>query len=720
MPDYTYPAVAVLVETTGELAATGTTGVLRPAAGQPSVPTYDLNGSPRPIVVGPKGASPAFTADIRHGVLDFGSVQIPVVSDQARDAAIDVQETADQALIEAVAAREAADLALAGVTGDVLSVVEAAPTVTPAGVWDFSGADVDLRDRSSHTGTQPVASLGDATSIGRSVATADSPQEARTVMSAVAGYGITELRAITADDYAALTSPADTAIYFTVAELAEEEPPAPVATFTYSATGLTLSVDGSGSSTAAFGASIASYAWDFGDGATATGPVATRTYAAGGTFQVTLVVTDDNGKSSNQTQGVTVTAPTQPLPVTSPVVYSTSGDRTNPVTLAGKTDLSGQIYVFVPAGPGIARVDFNLDNGFRAYGEAFAPYDLMGAGDASSNFAALPLDLSTLGAGTHTLTTVVQYSDGVASQAHTDTFTVSATAPLPEPEPTDPENPDPVDPTDLDASYATAWATKNIETMRRWYLDNLAPRRIPRTGTVGATTVTTQAQADALRGKTITGRLTVSAVVTIEQITMRGADIRVNGNAHLTLRHALLDGGGNTGLTGMMEVHQNSRVTLEFVEIVRHYDGLRLYGTGGLMYGKYIFMHSMATSNPAGHHQDGVQQMAGQVRMDRIFIDGRGANTSTFMVKPDVSTSTLTDINESTLFGAPLRAHTKSGTVNNPQNVDYSGNLIGDSYGNIVLDIYQLMNPTRAAVLSQQVHVPGKGLRTLVHGTRSL
>lgn len=80
----------------------------------------------------------------------------------------------------------------------------------------------------------------------------------------------------------------------------------PTAVFDYSANGLVLSVDGSGSSDPE--AAIASYAWTFGDGATATGVTATRTYAAAGTYDVTLTVTDSNGVATSQTQSIAITA----------------------------------------------------------------------------------------------------------------------------------------------------------------------------------------------------------------------------------------------------------------------------------------------------------------------------------------------------------------------------------------------------------------------------
>ncbi|NYD79162.1 PKD domain-containing protein [Arthrobacter cupressi] len=85
-------------------------------------------------------------------------------------------------------------------------------------------------------------------------------------------------------------------------------PPAPpVARFTYTTDGLTVNVDGTTSSDA--NGPISSYAWNFGDGGTGTGVTAQHTYAAGGTYNVQLTVTDNTGFTNSVTHAVTVTAP---------------------------------------------------------------------------------------------------------------------------------------------------------------------------------------------------------------------------------------------------------------------------------------------------------------------------------------------------------------------------------------------------------------------------
>ncbi|THG30797.1 beta strand repeat-containing protein [Naasia lichenicola] len=80
---------------------------------------------------------------------------------------------------------------------------------------------------------------------------------------------------------------------------------APVASFTSSVSDLTTSV--TSTSTDSDG-TIAQYAYTFGDGGTASTANASHTYAAAGTYPVTLTVTDNAGSTGTTTSNVTVTA----------------------------------------------------------------------------------------------------------------------------------------------------------------------------------------------------------------------------------------------------------------------------------------------------------------------------------------------------------------------------------------------------------------------------
>lgn len=81
----------------------------------------------------------------------------------------------------------------------------------------------------------------------------------------------------------------------------------PTAAFTSTAAGLTMQADGSASSDP--DGTVVAHAWDFGDGATASGVTTSHTYATGGTYSVRLTVTDDDGATATVVQPVTVTAP---------------------------------------------------------------------------------------------------------------------------------------------------------------------------------------------------------------------------------------------------------------------------------------------------------------------------------------------------------------------------------------------------------------------------
>ncbi len=92
-------------------------------------------------------------------------------------------------------------------------------------------------------------------------------------------------------------------LYSLIGSAPQDNPP--VASFTFSCSGLTCSFDAS-ASTDDYG--ISSYSWTFGDGTTGSGKIVSKTYGAAGTYSVTLTVKDTANQTSSQTKSVTVSS----------------------------------------------------------------------------------------------------------------------------------------------------------------------------------------------------------------------------------------------------------------------------------------------------------------------------------------------------------------------------------------------------------------------------
>lgn len=115
----------------------------------------------------------------------------------------------------------------------------------------------------------------------------------------------------------------------------------PAASFTASTAGATVGVDGTGSSDP--DGTVVGYAWDFGDGAQATGATATHTYAATGSYTVTLVVTDDRGGTASATRSVQAVVPNR---APTALMVSTTNGLTASFDASGSSDPDGDTLAY--------------------------------------------------------------------------------------------------------------------------------------------------------------------------------------------------------------------------------------------------------------------------------------------------------------------------------------------------------------------------------------
>ncbi len=112
----------------------------------------------------------------------------------------------------------------------------------------------------------------------------------------------------------------------------------PTANFTFSCSSLTCNF----TDTSTDDVGIASRSWAFGDGGTSTDQHPTRTYAAGGTYTVTLTVTDGGGLSNSISKTVSVS---QSTGISLSVVgYKVQGIKLADLTWSGATSTNVDIF----------------------------------------------------------------------------------------------------------------------------------------------------------------------------------------------------------------------------------------------------------------------------------------------------------------------------------------------------------------------------------------
>lgn len=170
----------------------------------------------------------------------------------------------------------------------------------------------------------------------------------------------------------------------------------------------------------------------------------------------------------------------------------------------------------------------------------------------------------------------------------------------------------------IDETFVAAWDSANHETLRSWFDANTAgPTGL--SGTHAGGMITTQAQADVLAGKTITGPLIVNGTVVLRDFVMQKATMTITGGT-VKVQNVLIDAQYQTTADcGYLNI-KGGNVDLYRVQIRGAGDGIRMTSSPTVS-SKYLYIHSPATAYSCNGHHDGIQVMGGSASFQRTFVD---------------------------------------------------------------------------------------------------
>jgi PKD repeat protein/Flp pilus assembly pilin Flp len=181
---------------------------------------------------------------------------------------------------------------------------------------------------------------------------------------------------------------------------------------------LNLVCDFSGSDSTDVGGSISSYAWNFGDSSTGAGISFTKTYAAAGTYTVTLTVTDNLGATNTTTKSVTVASAATYAIKDVDTVHTMTGNKMNltAVTLTIRNNSNAAV----------SGVVVTISGGISCTSDASGTCTLNVTDIQLNNNGSQAYTISSVTGGTGTYTAANNgNTDGDAHTASTSTITIN-------------------------------------------------------------------------------------------------------------------------------------------------------------------------------------------------------------------------------------------------------------------------------------------------------
>jgi len=189
------------------------------------------------------------------------------------------------------------------------SVLATMQSQLPSGDWAYDTLSFQVVEPAPQTGTLRVETTPSGATVridGTHVGT--SPVERSGLIPGSHSVRVSRSGYQTSTQTATVTAGTTTTVRITLTPEVSNTPP--IADFAYTPPGpaVDAAVTFNASSSYDPDGSIASYAWTFGDGGTASGPIVSHTYTSEGTRNVRLTVTDNQGATDTMTRSVAVSS----------------------------------------------------------------------------------------------------------------------------------------------------------------------------------------------------------------------------------------------------------------------------------------------------------------------------------------------------------------------------------------------------------------------------